>query len=158
MNSLTDKQITDILHKAGSRQTPDSLRLYHNYPLNGCYSKDELPSHLRNGWYVVNMENYKKGDGTHWVALNCERKKCDYFDSFGFPPPVEIQKACRGRKIMYNTKEIQDYNSSACGFYCIGAIVYSEDGEYNKFITSFSDYTKANDTILYKLLKKKKII
>ncbi len=148
MNGLSDTEITRI------------LKMKH-IPFNGIYSKNQLPSSMSKGWYVVNLQDYNKGNGTHWVAFRFD-DICEYFDSFGFLPPVEIEEACQGRKLLYNKKQIQDYNSSACGWFCIACIACDSkepiEVHFNRFLSRFSNYTKANDIILFRLLVEKGII
>ncbi len=77
-------------------------------------------------------------------------------DSFGMPPPNEVLKATG------DTKQIQDYYSSACGWFVIACIVFDSkepiEVHFNRFISMFSSFTKANGLILRNLLKSKGII
>lgn len=142
MNSLTNKQIMDYL------DDDDII-------INGIFSKDELPKNLKNGFYVVNMQNSNDGNGTHWVALYFDNISC-YFDSFGFVPPEEIEN--KAKPYIYNKKDIQSISSSSCGFYCIAFIKYlnkSKDKpkDYLTFINLFNTYDKdENERILQGLL------
>lgn len=142
-NSLTNTQITDMLRGRG---------IY----FNGVFSKDLLPSKLQQGWYIINMEDHDKGNGTHWVALNYGREFTEYFDSFGFPPPKEVLRAVGDTNLIRNRKQIQDFNSSACGWYCI-ACVASDVGvpspvHFRRFLNRFVGETRVNDVILKSLL------
>ncbi len=87
---------------------------------------------------------------------------CIYYDSFGIQPPIEILNVTEGKKLIYNAKQIQDYDSSACGWFCIACVVYDSrepfEVHFNRFISLFSNYTRANDLILYNLLRRKGII
>lgn len=91
----------------------------------GIYSKNFLPSIRKNGFYIVNLDDDKKGhNGTHWVCAY-ERgldKDSEYFDSFGVVPPKEILEFLSS-PIKSNNKQIQDFeNSDACGWFCIYVI------------------------------------
>ena len=56
---------------------------YQNEPrFNGIYSIDNLPDKIKDGAYVVNLDEYSD-IGTHWVALYVNNKRVTYFDSFG---------------------------------------------------------------------------
>ena len=47
---------------------------YENEPrFNGVYSRDNLPKTIKNGAYVINLDEYADV-GTHWIALYV--KKC----------------------------------------------------------------------------------
>jgi hypothetical protein len=119
--------------------------------------KDELPSKLKCGFYVVNLQSSTVGNGTHWVAFYYNSKNSFYFDAFGFPAPVEIEQKLK--KYKYNEKQIQNLKSTACGYYCIAFILFLY-GKQNKeletrfglFIDAFSTDTKINDKLLYDYL------
>ena len=63
-------------------------------------------------------------------------------------------------KIIYSPKEIQDYNSTSCGWFCIAAIVSDDNSKthFNNFLNIFSSKTELNDKLLFKFLKNKHII
>ena len=46
------------------------IKEYHeNEPrFNGVYSRDNLPKTIRNGAYVINLNEYTDV-GTHWIAI-----------------------------------------------------------------------------------------
>ena len=47
---------------------------YQNEPiLNGVYSRDNLPDKIKDGEYVVNLDEYSDF-GTHWIALYVNSK------------------------------------------------------------------------------------
>jgi hypothetical protein len=52
--------------------------------LNGVYMKDELPSKIKNGFYVIKLHSSNDGNGTHWTAFYYSSKHSFYFDPFGF--------------------------------------------------------------------------
>ena len=48
---------------------------YHNEPrFSGVYSRDDLPEQIKDGAYVINLDEHKD-TGTHWIALFCKKKK-----------------------------------------------------------------------------------
>jgi hypothetical protein len=149
MNELSETQIKSILKR-------------HNYSINGIYSKDEIPVVLKLGWMIINLQDHDKGNGSHWVCYRYGENECEYFDSFGMPPPNEILNVTGNKKLLYNTKQIQDYYSSACGYFVIGCIVFDSkepiEVHFNRFLSLFSSFTKANDRILFNLLRRKGII
>ena len=49
---------------------------------NGVYSRDNLPNKIKDGAYVINLDEYTD-IGTHWVALYVKNNEVTYFDSFG---------------------------------------------------------------------------
>ena len=77
---------------------------------------------------ILNLQDYGEGNGTHWVALFCP-KGADYnlyFDSFGQPPPSNIEDISEdmGRKLYYQTNQIQKLQSGGCGQYCVLFLYY----------------------------------
>jgi len=90
----------------------------HNLPLNGVFSRDEIPRRLTNGGYIINMDD-AMGVGTHWICLYIEGRRAAYFDSFGVEPPLEIIAALKPYKYVWNRKVIQNPASGYCGLYCL---------------------------------------
>ena len=58
------------------------IQKYHqNEPrFNGVYSRNNLSKKIKNGVYVINLDEYADV-GTHWIALFCRRSEIVYFDS-----------------------------------------------------------------------------
>ena len=122
---------------------------------NGVYSRDNLPDKIKNGAYVVNLDEYSD-IGTHWVALYVNNKTGTYFDSFGIEHiSKEVKKSVNNKNITVtysNIFRIQAYDSVMCGYFCIGFIDYMFMGK------SLTDYTnlfssnnfKKNDDIILK--------
>ena len=55
---------------------------YQNEPrFNGVYSRDNLPNKIKDGAYVINLDEHYD-IGTHWIALYVNAKAITYFDSF----------------------------------------------------------------------------
>ena len=68
---------------------PDSLtnfeiqKYYQNEPrFNGVYSRDNLTNKIKDGAYVINLDEYFD-IGTHWIALYALNNNVTDFDSFG---------------------------------------------------------------------------
>ena len=147
-NGLTSKDIINILK-------------HQDYNINGVFSKDLLPKELTDGWYVINLQSSNEGDekGSHWTCFKKVGDNAEYFDAFGFIFPNELREKIKGH-ILYSKKEIQDYYSTTCGWFCIGAIV-SDNGfgnyqsHFNKYLNMFSSNTRLNDEILSDYLTKK---
>ena len=49
---------------------------------NGVYFRDNLPNKIKDGAYVINLDEYSD-IGTHWIALYALNNNVTYFDSFG---------------------------------------------------------------------------
>ena len=143
-NGLSDMQINDILKNVST--------------FSGCYPKDELPPQLIKGhWYIVNMQDANDGDGTHWICFKYGYP-VTYYDSFGIAPPIEIMKIAK-LGLIWNSKQIQNEKSTACGWFCIACVLSDyEDGHrdttthFNRFLNYFSSNTVVNDRMLKKML------
>ena len=68
-------------------------KYYQNEPIfNGVYSRNSLPKTIRDGAYVISLDEYA-GAGRHWIVLFCSRSEIVYFDSFGIEHvPEETKK------------------------------------------------------------------
>ena len=74
---------------------------YENQPrFNGVYSRDNLPKTIKNGAYVINLDEYKDV-GTHWIALYAKNNEVIYFYNFGVEHVPKKLKKFIGHK---NTK------------------------------------------------------
>ena len=103
---------------------------YQNEPrLIGVYSRDNLPNKIKDGAYVIDIDEYSD-IGTHWIALYVNNKTVKYFDSFGI-----VKKFIGNRNITSNIYRIQNYDSIVCRYFCIGFIDYMFKGK------SLTDYT-----------------
>lgn len=145
MNTLTNHLINDILYK-----------LINNY--DGCYMSDQGKFIKNNNYYVYNLHNSNQR-GSHWVGLYKGKNISYYFDSFGFVCDKEIEKYIKPYK--YNKIQIQDINSSSCGYFCIAFIIFMKynNNNINNFINMFNkDNIKLNEFILYNYLKKYNIV
>ena len=70
------------------------IKKYHeNEPrFNFVYSRDNLPKTIKNGAYVINLDEYADV-GTHSIALYVKNNEVIYFDSFGVEHvPKEIKR------------------------------------------------------------------
>ena len=124
---------------------------YQNEPrFIGVYRRDNLPDKIKDGAYVINLDEYSD-IGTHWIALYVNNRTVAYFDSFGIEHiPKEVKKVIGNRNITSNIYRIQNYDSIMCDYFCIGFIDYMFKGK------SLTDYTnlfspnnfKKNDDII----------
>ena len=122
---------------------------------NGAYSRDNLPNKIKDGAYVINLDEYSD-IGTHWVALYVKNNVVTYFDSFGVEHiPKEIIKfinrPSKNENIKTNIFRIQAYDSVMCVYFCIAFIDFMLKGKsLTEYTNLFSpnDFKKNNDTIL----------
>ena len=84
---------------------------------NGVYSRNNLPKQIKDGAYVINLDEYKD-TGTHWVALVCKKNEIVYFDSFNVEHISEESKTFIGnRNIKANIYRVQANNSVMLGYF-----------------------------------------
>ena len=81
---------------------------YQNEPIfNGVYSRDNLPDKIKDGAYVINLDEHSD-IGTHWIAIYVNTKTAIYFDSFGVEHiSKEIKKFINNKSIIANIFRIQ---------------------------------------------------
>ena len=135
-NGLTDAQIKHICN-------------HFKIPLIGVFEKDDIDK-LENGNYVINLNGH-----SHWTGLIKDPIGVFYWDSFGFPAPKNIDELAS--PYCYNNKDIQDINSTSCGYYTIAFLKFltgkpNKSKLYSVFVDMFSNDTKQNEKILRSLL------
>ena len=119
-------------------------RYYQNEPkFNGVFSRNNLPKKIKDGAYVINLDEYADV-GTNWIALFCNKNKIVYFDSFGVEHVSEEIKEFIGNKnIKADISRVQANNSVMCGYFCIGFIDFMLTGK------KLTDFKKNDDIILF---------
>ena len=125
-------------------------RYYENEPrFNGVFSRKNLHKILKDGAYVINLDEY--GDlGTHWIALFFNRNEIVDFDSFGVERvPEEIKGFVENKNIIVNIFRVQANDPVMCGYFCIGFIDFILAGKkLTDFTNMFSPHDfKKNDAI-----------
>ena len=91
-------------------------KYYQNEPrFNGVYSRDDLPKKIKDGTYVINLDEYADV-GTHQIVLYVANNEIVYFESFGVEHvSKQIEKFIEYKNIKTNTFRIQSNNSIMCG-------------------------------------------
>ena len=146
MNELSNFELIDIIK---------DMKL--DYHFGGVFSKDQLPKELiREKFYIVNLQDHDEGSGTHWTVFYYNKPLTSiYFDSYGFIAPLDVENSIK--PYIYNNGEIQDFDSSACGYFCIAFIkfLHNKDNKqeaYKTFLKLFKQQTVKNDKILHNML------
>ena len=125
---------------------------YRNEPrFNGVYSRDNFPNEIKDGVYVINLDEYSD-IGPHWIALYVNTKTVTYLHSFGVGHiPKEIKKIINNKNIIANVFRLQAYDSVMCGYFCIGFVDFMLKGnDLTDFTNLFSpnNFKKNDDIIL----------
>ena len=107
---------------------------------------------------VFNLDKHNQ-PGSHWVALFCnfDKKELNYFDSYGYSVPDEINTLMKRLQIQSKEKNINlklnyndvrhQYKNSECGIYCINFIISMLE---NKNFKNFCNKIVSDDTIFKK--------
>ena len=106
------------------------MKYYENESrFNGIYSRDNLPNKIKDGAYVINLDEHSD-IGTHWIAFWVNINNVTYFDSFGVEHiPKEIKTFIKNKNVKTNIFRIQAYDSIMCGYFCIGFIDFMFKGK-----------------------------
>ena len=85
----------------------------------------------KNECFILNLDD-KDGNGTHWTCVSVKNGVCYYFDSFWFPPPIEVEEyLSKVSKRYYNSFEIQKRNQVICGHFCIYVLLKSVNESFD---------------------------
>ena len=93
------------------------IKWYYNNEqrFNGVFSRDNLPKTMKDGDYVINLDEYADV-GTRWIALFCNRSEMICFDSFGVKhAPEEIKEFLGNKNIIAIIFREQANNLVMCG-------------------------------------------
>ena len=95
----------------------------------GVFMRDELKNQkvTQNECLILNID-HSSNNGTHWTCLFIKNGVTYYFDSYGFPPPLEVLEYCKGEDRYYNTFKIQGDGEVICGHYCIYMLYQLSNG------------------------------
>jgi len=111
-----------VLETTTNNELDQLMKDVSNY--RGCYPKDWCKG--KKPWkeeYLILNTNTSDHFTGHWVGV-CNQpgsKEIEYFDSFGLPVPEMILSYLKrsGKPVVSTTNEIQDFDSTACGYYVV---------------------------------------
>jgi len=117
----------------------------------GVFSCDTLPSGNVKGLLVCNTDPHDK-PGEHWIAMNIDGDRGEYFDSFG-RAPSRVFKNYLNRHCkhwIFNERQLQSICSRFCGHYCVYYCLLSSKGlDLRRIVASFSNDTGFNDVLVH---------
>jgi hypothetical protein len=135
-------------------------------PLRAVFSKDTPPSHLRDGGYIINLEDQQDSHGrplpgTHWTAFWVHHNQGVYFDPFGLTPPAQVDRMLDGLDdAWYSDMEVQDVNRGYCGIYCLAFLHFmNQHPQFNleerldRFLLLWDRDTSKNEKRLLHLIR-----
>ena len=120
----------------------------------GVFSKDVLPTQIRNRECgIVNLDN-NIGPGTHWVAYRNIDRFCEYFDSFGLMMPSEVKKymATSGKQLEYSGDEIQERDSVLCGYWCLYYLLERQKGRSILDVIHNAEFDMSNTSVNHRFI------
>jgi hypothetical protein len=138
MNTVTDigNRLDMISEGAGFIKKPNKLTTLTNSDLYsiciklklrlvGVFMKDELEDNLKEGNYIINLENSNQS-GSHWCTFIKDKDNIFYYDSFGVVPPQNIYDISvkNNLNLFYIDKHDQNLNATSCGWWCIAFLYY----------------------------------
>lgn len=140
--ALSDEQLRDLAQHL-------------QIPLRGIHMRNTPPTHVRPGAYIWNMDD-AGSQGTHWTATYCTPRNAFYFDSFGAPPPLELDALLRKQygQYKFNNWIIQDPATPTCGLFCLAFLHFMHTVaapwplKAEAFAQLFADNTKDNERLL----------
>jgi len=93
----------------------------------GVFLRDTLPKKpKRNECSIMNLDD-TSGDGTHWVTWFKHGNNKFYFDSFGLPPPTELNDYLGD--VFCPTEQIQPRQEVICGHLCLFVLKEMQKGQ-----------------------------
>jgi len=111
----------------------------------GVFMRDELLNNIAKSdeCLILNIDK-SSNDGTHWTCLLINEPDCYYFDSYGFPPPIEVKRYCKHlADRYYNSFKIQKPDQVICGHYCVYVLYKLSNGF--KFYDILNELYKYNN-------------
>ena len=104
--------------------------------------------------YVVNTYNSHR-PGLHWVAVRLEKKRAEFFDSYGLTPDLysNIGESLRKlySQVAYTDTQLQQPESDACGHYCTAYCLASARGYPLSDIVVY--WNNQSDTVVKKFVE-----
>ena len=141
-----------------------------NFPLEGCYFKDELPRQLKyNTGYIINLDDSMDGEGnsnegSHWTCLQVNKYPNGqiepiFFDPYAAPPSESVKAFVKnncGKDLPFTNRDVQSLMNNACGFYCLAmghylnASNFRTKNLYDDALTFLSMFDDLNESIDFK--------
>jgi len=106
---------------------------------------DSLKPPKKGDSLIMNLDDSNQA-GSHWVAFYFSPLHACYFDSFGVPPDNRSLKYLRkyDKPVIYSKIQLQEDQSSECGFYCMTFIrLMTEGNTFKETIQTFHSHPGA---------------
>lgn len=89
---------------------------------DGVFPINDLPTTHKKSYILIVNTDPDNLIGKHWLGVIVRPDKEGYvFDSYGQSPPLKLQHwlNIRGIRWTSNTRQVQSFNSTLCGYFCI---------------------------------------
>ena len=130
----------------------------------GIFALDTLPIKAKRPSLLVCNTDKAHLSGIHWVGMyipakNAKKQVPEFFDSFGRKPTkpqfLKFMRSFDAKKILFNSKQIQDNGTSSCGqITCLYLLHKSKNKPLNSFLRLFTADFNQNEVLVAKLFKK----
>lgn len=97
----------------------------------GVFARDRIPKRIKYPCSMVWNTDPAHKPGEHWVAVHLDEDGIgEYFDSYGLEPPACFKRYMQQNSVKWtwNTTQLQDVWTSACGYFCVFYIIYRSRG------------------------------
>ena len=109
----------------------------------GVFARDQLPTHLERGGYIVNSD-IESGGGEHWLTIWVTEDELEYMDPFAEDP--EHYGLTFLFPMLMNSRQLQSDDAVTCGAFSLYFLFFRTLGLSMQTILSFfSSDTRAND-------------
>ena len=122
----------------------------------GVFALDSLTTRIelrqKNRWFLVCNCCPSTKRGHHWVAVFYNHGSIEFFDSFALSPwaydvrmTTFLHDTSGAREILFNDVRLQEFDSDACGHYCILFGVARSGGDtFQNIVKELSTLTRDN--------------
>jgi len=95
----------------------------------GVFLRDTLPKTPRKSECAIMNLGDSSGSGTHWVCYFKRGNDKWYLDSFGLPPPTELNDYLQV-DLFHPTEQIQPKEQVFCGHLCLFVLKQMQNGKH----------------------------
>jgi hypothetical protein len=118
--------------------------------------KDQLPSDLKEGCYIINLENSNQS-GSNWTCFIKDKNNVYYYDSFAVVPPQNAYDIFLKNvdNIYYIDKHDQNIGATSCGWWCIAFLYFMNTtkepmlNKMKKFDKKFNNKKQSETRLIY---------
>lgn len=124
----------------------------------GVFPSDRIPKNISNNSCLIVNLDVSDQPGTHFVGIFIGSEFIIYFDPLGFPcfnPHILEFFETTDKTLIETNHQIQNFNSSFCGFFCIAYVMSIEcNFSTENFLKYFDkENTKKNDKKVVSFIK-----